>query len=156
MGDPTKLANFKYLFKEWYFDIHRYLNGSVTFVGISDHIKVGQNIAMDVRVFGDRKNITRETQLGLATFLLAHVESVSHTFTVNDDGLREFFTTISFVRGVFVDDRKRPVPQGAQTVPDPGLDRLSSETTIDRKLNSDTVFATSGPQDPDPDKRRGQ
>lgn len=59
---------------------HFYENGQVTIVGSHEHIPVGSNIT-----FGERKWI-------------AHVEGVSHQYSVGGDGMKSFTTTITFVR----------------------------------------------------------
>lgn len=156
LQDPLNLYKFKYLLRDWYFNTHRYLNGSVTFVGLNEHIKVGQNIMVDVRVFGDTKNITSEVLSGANTQFLAHVESISHSFTVNDNGLREFFTTVSFVRGIFVNRAKNKIIDFGASIPNSGLDKLSSETTIRQKRNTNNTVSTSNRVDPDPDRYEGE
>ncbi len=57
-----------------------YENGTVTIIGTKEHIPVGTNIT-----FHDRKWI-------------AHVERVSHTYSVGQNGKKTYRTTINFVR----------------------------------------------------------
>lgn len=57
-----------------------YENGIVTLVGSYTHIPVGTNV-----VFADRG-------------WMAHVEGVSHTYAVESEGKKEFYTTLTLVR----------------------------------------------------------
>lgn len=103
--NPIAITNWKGLLRAWYFNTHNLLNGSITFLGIPDHIKVGDNIMVDATVMGKTYNYneTEQGQQGTNNaFLLLHVESIAHNFTVDPNGVRSFSTTISFVRGIIV------------------------------------------------------
>ena len=101
--DVTRITQWKYLLKEWYFDTHRMLNGSISFFGQDKYIQVGDNIIVDAKVTGFAQN-TNLDQINNRdnAYLLMHVENVSHSFTVNEAGARHFTTTVSFVRGIIV------------------------------------------------------
>jgi hypothetical protein len=84
--------------KEWYFDSHKMLNGTMTVVGQNSYVGVGDNILIDSSVLGSTSFVN-----GSDTKLVAHVESVSHSFRYTDNGSRTFITNISFIRGVIAD-----------------------------------------------------
>ena len=88
---------------------------------------------------------------------MGHVEAINHSFTVNEDGVREFFTTISFVRGVICDARGNYISRGAPSLlsPDPKIDKDTRTLPPIDDVNQKTVFGTSDKLDPDPDKLRG-
>lgn len=98
-GEPAPLAalQWKYLMKEWYFNTHLMLNGSVNIVGQNTYIQVGDNIMIDASVLGPNNMNSLQDGPG---FLLAHVEAINHTFTDVGNGTRSFVTNIQFVRGV--------------------------------------------------------
>ena len=98
------LTNWKYLVKEWYFDIHKMLNGSIVFMGQDKYIQVGDNIIVDAKIFGIGENLnTDQIRNRGKAYLLLHVENIHHSFTVNNNGARHFTTTVNFVRGILVD-----------------------------------------------------
>lgn len=142
--DPLSVAQWKFLLKEWYFDTHNMLNGSVTFIGVNDYIQVGDNILMDATIMGQSNNTNMDNinHKGSA-FILAHVESVSHNFSVEPNGARSFFTTINFVRGIITDSRGKQFSSGR-------IDLDASSMSKSQEKNSANVFGTSGPNDPDP------
>lgn len=89
------------LWKEWFFDIHKMLNGTIEIYGSKSYISVGSNIVFPcVALFPDGK-VRPEVEKNL--YILAHVSSVRNTFTVSSSGARNFSTTINFNRGIFVD-----------------------------------------------------
>jgi len=100
---PTQ---WKHLLKEWYFNTQGLLNGSLTCVGQPHYIAVGDNIQIDANALGLAP--ISSFQKG-DCFLLAHIESVSHNFTIDSDGTRQFMTNIKFVRGHIVNENKEPV-----------------------------------------------
>lgn len=57
--NPKQLTKFKFLLKEWYFNTHNMLNGSMTFVGQDDYIQVGQNIIIDAQILGESFNFNK-------------------------------------------------------------------------------------------------
>lgn len=154
----------KYLLKEWYFDLHRMLNGTLTLIGQSRHIKVGQNILVPVRALSETGNFNEANAQGLATHILAHVEAISHNFTVDTNGARKFVTTINFVRGIFTDSQGRVINNasigsaedrvGVKT--DSRISKETSAVSPSGDKNRKTTFGTSTKNDPDPQKLRGK
>jgi hypothetical protein len=129
----ASMAGWKGVLEEWYYNGHKTLNGSIIFLGIDKHIAVGMNIKVSSKVLGPTSN----TQKGQKedTFLLLHVENVSHNFTVSQDGQRNWITNIQFVRGIFVDKRTRPI----------GHKGLLDEVVLDasdKKFTNDNVIAS--------------
>lgn len=152
--DINVLAGWKQLLREWYFDTHRLLNGTMTIIGQNQYIDVGSNIRIDINILGRTHNINKgalRTKGGAAkdAFLLAHVESVSNSFKVNpNDGSRTFTTTINFVRGIIVSGNGNLIGEGKTD------SKASSENDTQYK-NTNNVISTSTAVDPDPRKARG-
>jgi hypothetical protein len=122
--------------QEWYFHTHKMINGTVSFVGLDKYIGVGENVLLPSGLLGGGPTIQGEIVKESA--LLAHVEGVSHEFTVSPDGYRSFMTTVSFIRGVFTDKEGKGLLD-----PDAyGLDR----TTLGVPDGSDFNTAVYGPQ----------
>lgn len=112
------LTKWKVLLREWYFNQHNQLNGSVTFIGQNSYIQVGDNIVIDSQVLGKSRNMNQtekiNTSNGITTAsggavglqpmnLVAHVESIRHSFGVSTStGARSFTTTVQFVRGMIL------------------------------------------------------
>lgn len=148
--DPRGTAQWKYMLKEWYFDIHTMLNGTLTFIGIPEYIQVGDNIIIDASVMGPTNNTNSDNinKKGKA-FLLAHVESISHNFRVEpESGARSFITTIQFVRGLITDENGKQFTDGR-------LDIDAAKINPKNEKNSDNVFGTSTGNDPDRQKQDG-
>jgi hypothetical protein len=101
---PQKNGNINYsaisewlpVLRGWFFDSHKMFNGSVALVGLDQYIPVGDNIEIDANlIFGGAKaNKSNEKTV------LAHVESVSHSFSINYDGAKTFTSSVSFSRGI--------------------------------------------------------
>lgn len=71
------------LLRDWFFDTHRYVNGTVECIGLTEHIAIGENIVLQQEE------------------ILGHIESYTHTFSVDPEtGLKTFRTSIEFVRGI--------------------------------------------------------
>ena len=140
------------LLREWYFNNHRMLNGTITMVGASDYIAVGDNIKFPADLLNPTPNINLASMKSMRNhYILAHVESVSHSFTVNPDGAREYITTITFVRGIVVNEANELVGDGM-------LDQFTSPgagLSDQQDRNTSNVVSTSDPSDPDPQKVRG-
>lgn len=137
------------LLREWYFGTHRLLNGTITLVGTTEYIGVGNNIKFDAGLINPTANINSATkQKGKNQFILAHVESVSHQFTVDKEGAREYMTTIQFVRGIVVDRNNINVGEGM-------LDQDATLLTQADDRNTKNVVSYSDKADPDPQKVRG-
>jgi hypothetical protein len=105
--DPLGAKNWTYMLAEWYFNIHKMLNGNITIINTDDtdkHIEVGSNIMFNSKAFYNT-TFSANQQKKEHSNMLAHVETVNHNFSVNQsNGAKNFTTTILFVRGVFVDE----------------------------------------------------
>lgn len=107
--DPFGMTQWKNLLAEWYFNTDLMLNGSMTIMGQDFYIAVGDNIQVNSKVLGlGAFNSPQSQGAGSEdTYLLAHVESVSHQFGVNPEtGARSFYTTVNFVRGIITDKNR--------------------------------------------------
>ena len=147
--DWNQIRSWVSLLKEWYFDTHRMLNGTMTIIGQNTYIGVGDNIQINADLISPTPNLTLTSNKNNTNgYLLAHVENVQHNFTVNEDGARQFITTIQFVRGILVNSNGQPINNGV-------LDRyatnpLGLSPTQDK--NTVNAFSTSDVSDPDPKK----
>ena len=147
---PLRCLNWKYLMKEWYFNTHLMLNGSATIIGQNRYIQVGDNIQIDSAVLGSGDY--NASQGNKQTYLLAHVESISHTFTVNpESGARSFSTTIQFVRGVFTDKERNIL--GNNEI-EGAIDNSADDLPGFKEKNIRSI-STSTPTDPDSRKEKG-
>lgn len=93
-----KLTGWKDLLKEWYFNSHGVLNGTITFIGLDDYIGVGQNILFPAKVLGGKLSKEQKED----SMILAHVESVNHSVTLENHA-RTYISSVNFVRGVLSD-----------------------------------------------------
>lgn len=138
------------LMREWYFGTHRMLNGTIVIHGSTEYIGVGNNIRFDAGLINPTPNINIDTlKKGKNQFILAHVESVSHNFTVSADGARSYRTTIQFVRGIVVNENNINVGEGL-------LDQDATKLSQSADRNSQNVISTSDKSDPDPQKVFGK
>lgn len=140
-----KLSHWKFLLREWYFNTHMLLNGSMTCIGQNQYIQVGDNIMVDSTVLGPVPFNTKQ-KTSKQSFLLAHVENIRHNFTVNQEtGARTFTTTIEFVRGIIADSAGNTI---APIFESGAIDRdASSLEPLDER--DQRVFGTSVESDPD-------
>jgi hypothetical protein len=155
--DADILTSWVALLKEWYFDTHRLLNGVITIRNQQEYIGVGNNILFEAGLINPTINIsssaTTNASSGNTNYILAHVENVEHTFTVDDFGARTYNTTIEFVRGIVVNDNG---PNAAPTVVGDGsLDQFADSQTSVAYRNTNNTIGFSDPSDPDPQKLRG-
>lgn len=113
--DDSILGEWADLLKEWFFDSHRLLNGTITITGSTEYIGVGNNILLDAKIINPSLNFTLASNVDKEkkAYLLAHVENVSNSFTVGQDGAREYKTVIQFVRGIFVTEQIELIDQGS-------------------------------------------
>ena len=153
--DPFNILAYKALSREWFFNTHRMMNGSLTLVGQSEYIAVGDNIMIDAQAIFPGANANEDNINNRRTAkFLAHVESISHTCTVSETGARKFVTEIKFVRGIITDSR------GNEINKDVILDEKTYKITPEQELNSNRVFGTSsgkdGKSDPDTQKLKGK
>lgn len=79
-------ASWRPLLVDWWFNASKFANGTIECIGLSEHIAIGENIMLpDEQILG-------------------HIESYTHSFTVNeDDGKKVFRTTIEFSKGIHSD-----------------------------------------------------
>lgn len=145
-ANPEGVSAYKHALKEWYFNTHKMFNGSLNLIGQDQYIQVGDNIMVESKVLNKNYNINlAQKTTSTQTYLLAHVESISHQSQVDNNGARTFSTSITFVRGIITDEKGRmivsdmhvgAVDQDAKLVP-PSTER-----------NRET-HNTSSPTDPD-------
>ena len=133
--DTNALDSWVQLAKEWYFDSHKFLNGTVSLYGSNEYIPVGDNIMFDAQLVGVTRNYNRDADNSDDTiFVLAHVESVQNEFSASSNGARSFQTTVNFVRGILVNKQKQLIGFGT-------IDSLASMLRKEDSKNSATVFA---------------
>lgn len=153
--DPFAITDWKFLLREWYFNTHVLLNGSVSIIGQNNYIQVGDNILFDGRAISYQQNINtdainkRKNDDANPVKILAHVESITHNFSVGKNGERTFRTTINFVRGLVVGDDRLEFNDGR-------LDIDSTTITPFQEKNTRGNFANSTENDPDPQKVDGK
>lgn len=138
-SDPIQgdlLSKWTHLAKEWYFDSHRLLNGTVILHGSSEYIPVGDNIMFDAGLIGVTSNYNNGSLKKAAVQVLAHVESVQNTFSIDRDGTRSFQTTIQFVRGILVDKQKQLIGEGT-------IDSVASSLDKTDSRNGRTVLSAA-------------
>ena len=97
-GTPSweYLVEWGKLLAAWYFDTHKMFNGTISIIGQSEFIGVGDNIMFEASTLGHTSFVDGNGQ----SMFVAHVEGVNHTFRYIENGSRSFITTINFVRGV--------------------------------------------------------
>ena len=138
------------LLREWYFGTHRLLNGTITLHGTTEYIGVGNNIRFHADLLNPNPNVNYASKkAGQNQYILGHVESISHAFTINpDNGARTYKTTINFVRGIIVSESNVRVGMGL-------LDQFASSLSQPDDRNQLNTISTSEDADPDPQKIRG-
>lgn len=138
------------MMREWYFDTHRMLNGTLTMTGTNDYIAVGDNIRFDMGLLNPTPNFNSQTyKTKTNNFILAHVENIAHSFSVTPDGARTYTTIIQFVRGITVNKDNTMVDEGM-------LDIINDKVPPSGDRNYINTNATSDRLDPDPDKVNGR
>lgn len=149
-ADLSQLAGWKELLKIWYFDIHKMLNGTINISGQNEFIGVGDNIMFNLKALGITQNINSTSNSSTKDiYLLAHVENVSHKFTVNaDSGARTYSTSIQFVRGIVVSENGETLGEGT-------LDSNATTLSPPQDANRVNTFGTSTAADPDSEKLKG-
>lgn len=150
--DWDQIGTWSSLLKQWYFDTHRMLNGTITLVGVDEYIAVGDNIRFDAALINPTANLNKgQVKKGTTdgTYVLAHVENISHSFNIEQNGSRSFITAIQFVRGILVDGSNELLQEGK-------LDRRPSDIPPTKEINSRNTFGMSDSSDPDPDKLKGK
>ncbi len=91
------------ILKEWYFNTHRQLNGTIAFAGQDNYIQIGDNLLIPIQILGISKKVNKQA-LEARKYLLLHVETIRQTFGITESGARTYTTLVDFVRGVVVDD----------------------------------------------------
>ena len=149
--DFDQLQKWVFMMREWYFDTHRMLNGTIQIHGSTEYIAVGDNIRFDASLLNVTPNINKAVADAQTTdnfFILGHVENVSNTFTVNE-GARAFTTTIQFVRGIVVNGDNKVAGEGP-------LDKYADQVKVNhRDRNTVNTASTSDQLDPDSHKLKG-
>lgn len=152
--DVNYFGGYRYLGKEWYFDTHKMLNGTISMVGQNKYIQVGDNILIPIKALGTNYNMSYTLNVNKknnkALYLMAHVETVSHTFSVDEDGSRTFLTDIQFVRGIICDKRGNAVKMpGENPETAVNLDMTLDQDTnkLSDKFNHATIIKTSHDKD---------
>jgi len=148
--DWNELESWALLMREWFFGTHRMLNGTIVIHGSTQYIGIGENIIFDAGLLNPTPNINAATVKSQKNeSILAHIESVQHSFTVDDNGARTYRTTIQFVRGITVNSNNEVVGEGM-------LDQNVTKTTQSDDRNSlNTVSTSDILSDPDPQKVKG-
>lgn len=151
--DPLSSFAYKYPLKEWYFNTHKMLNGSIQMIGQDQYIQVGDNIIFPAEGFGPAKNISAAQKASRRfTYILAHVESITHTAQVDPNGARSFITNINFVRGLISDINGKVV----STVGNAGAVDQDAEKVTPLVEKNKGTFGTSSSKDPDRQKLKGK
>jgi len=150
-ADWAQLENWVFLMREWFFGTHRQLNGTLIMQGSTPYIGIGENILFDAALINPTPNLTSATvKAKVNPSILAHIESVQHSFSVDNNGARTYRTTIQFVRGITVQgDDYKMFGEGM-------LDQDVSKTSQSEDRNRRNTVSTSDiPGDPDPQKVKG-
>lgn len=131
------------LMREWYFDTHKLLNGTLVMRGSTEYIAVGNNIKFDAGLINPTPNVNKATSnKKVNQYVLAHIENVSHSFFVDEEGARQYVTTIQFVRGIIVNKNNTLVGEGS-------LDTFADGLSETEDRNSENTVTTSEVDDPD-------
>ena len=140
--DWDQLKTWAIAMREWYFNTHRMLNGTLVMTGSTEYIGVGDNIKFDAGLINPTPNINYDAvKKQKNQSILAHVESVTHSFAINGDA-RTYTTTIQFVRGILVDGDN--IISGRGT-----LDKYTDSITDKNDKNTNNTVSTSTEADPD-------
>lgn len=145
-ANPTSVFAYKYLLKEWFFDTHTMLNGTLNLVGQDDYIQVGDNIMVNAKVLDINRNFSKsQNDSGSAVYLLAQVESIAHNM-MYEENVRAFTTTINFVRGILVNSDRTTINEANN-----GSDQDAALLSPGREVNS-RMSGSSSSTDPDRQK----
>jgi hypothetical protein len=118
------------------------LNGTIVLHGVDEYIAVGDNIRFDAGFINPTPNINQATaNAGVNQYVLAHIENISHSFTLVNGDTRSYTTTIQFVRGVIVNDQNVRVGDGA-------LDQFTTSVGADQEVNNTNVFGGQDAETP--------
>lgn len=146
--DPLGTYAYKYPLKECHFNTHKMLNGTLNLIGQDQYIQVGDNIMVSSSVINNSYNTNSAQNFSKkSTYLLAHVESISHQASVDANGARSFMTSINFVRGIITDVNGNIINSDSTGAVDQDANKLSKSIEVNKhNLNSATSY--------DPDRQR--
>lgn len=153
VANPIGVSAYKHLLKEWHFNTHKMFNGTIQLVGQDQYIQVGDNIMVESKVI-NRENFNnniKQKTIKDKTYLMAHVESITHNTAVDNNGSRVFTTSINFVRGIITDINGNLIEN--QDIPGAVDQDTSGITPSQSKIKQTT--STSGRLDPDRQKLKG-
>ncbi len=166
--DPSKggiynadqLVSWVALLKEWYFNTHKLLNGTLTMTGSTEYVAVGNNILFEAGLINPTININNAAANSNmnTNYVLAHVENIENHFNVTPEGARTYTTVIQFVRGIVVNKSGNnyiPVGSGSLDELASTLQQAQYGNTVNTVSTSDGLNDPSHPIDPDPKKLRG-
>jgi hypothetical protein len=130
-------------------------------VGQNEYIRVGDNIRINAKVLGENNfnegQIKSDSPLSnlfsssTEYFFTAHVESISHSFSVDQmTGARSYKTSISFVRGIITDKKGKPIIDTNIAIDEKATD----QTAVKQQKNLNNL-GTSTDMDPDLRKLKG-
>jgi hypothetical protein len=115
-------------------------NGSITIVGQNNYIQVGDNIRVDATIMGQGANTIQDEsvhkEFGLTPYITAHVEGITHRFSVGVDGARTFNTELLLTRGIITDQEGNLLPMAN----DGGLDSAANTISRNHILNPNDIF----------------
>lgn len=152
-ADPIGVIAYKHILKEWYFNTHKMFNGSLNLIGQDQYIQVGDNILVSTKALNSDKNLSaKQNQSSIDTYMMAHVESISHQTVEDGNGSRVFTTSVNFVRGIITDINGNLI-SSEDIAGAVDQDGILTTPTVER---NDNVFGTSGSFDPDRQKTRGR
>lgn len=126
--------SFLVLWKEWLFDIHKMINGTISIYGSDNYISVGTNILFPAVALFNSKNVNKFAESFKNIYILAHVFSVRNTFSVGSSGAKSYITKINFNRGVVVDSSVENVTY---------LDDVCLLDGVQSDLNTNNINITS-------------
>jgi hypothetical protein len=149
LANPTSSFAYKFLLKEWFFNTHTMLNGTLALAGQDQYIQVGDNIKVSAKVLDINRNFSQRQKdfpADQEVFLLAHVESISHNISVENYS-RVFHTTINFVRGILVDKNLNPINTFNKGVLDQDAKLLTPAEEVNNRMSGSSSLT-------DPDRQK--
>lgn len=119
----SAIAEWSPIVASWYFDIHKMLNGTLSIVGQDEYIEVGSNVMFPSSAFLSKTTSSQQEN----TNIVAHVESVSNQFSIDQNGNRNFITTLTFVRGINTSEDGLSVLNSSEFGIDTDATKMNSE-----------------------------
>lgn len=130
---PDHIRPWVQLNMEWHFDTHKLLSGNIVMTGSTEYISVGSNIRFEYGLVNPKNNFSSGAAKSKSTvYILAHVESVKHMFTVESNGARSFYTVVEFIRGITVNGDNSVIYPGAL---DTNASSIGPLSTYDNHMN---------------------